>query len=314
MQSEKMKKEKYSIDKKRTKKNKNLVRRHRAKDEVDLEEKKTDEILDNYPSEVRDNVTDTDIGAVEKKKKAKSSVNKKRKNRDKIPVGKQGTNDEVDLEEKSDVIVDNCPSETHDDIREFKEHEDADTGAAIKPRRSKKAKKKRRKEEIFVEEAQNSLEKAEEPDHDNIYIISSGDDDCSKGMRKWISEYHQSRPGLNVLQQQIDDFITAHEEKLEEERREREARAADGGWTVVVHHKGRKKTTDAESGVAVGSVAQAAVEHKMTKKKHNGVGLDFYRFQKREAQRNEIMMLQSKFEEDKKRLQQLRAARKFRPY
>ncbi|CAL0300928.1 unnamed protein product [Lupinus luteus] len=308
MQLEKNKKEKSSIDKRNMKKDKKLVRKHRA--EVDLEQK-TDELLDNYPSEVR---TDTDIGAAGKKKKEKSCVNKKRKNRDKILVGKRRAKGEVDLEEKSDVIVDNNPSETHDDIQDIKEHGDADTEAAIKPSRSKKAKKKRRKEEIFVEEAQNSLEKAGEPGQDNIYTISSGDDDCSKGMRKWISEYHQSRPGLNVLQQQIDDFITVHEEKLEEERKEREARAADGGWTVVVHHKGRKKTTDAESGVAVGSVAQAAVEHKMTKKKNNEVLLDFYRFQKKEAQRNEIMMLQSKFEEDKKRLQQLRAARKFRPY
>ena len=71
-----------------------------------------------------------------------------------------------------------------------------------------------------------------------------------------------------------------------QERREREERAADGGWTVVVHHKGRKKTTDAESGVAVGSVAQAAVENKMAKKKRKEVGVDFYRFQKKEAQRN----------------------------
>lgn len=99
-----------------------------------------------------------------------------------------------------------------------------------------------------------------------------------------------------------------------QERKEKEALAAEGGWTVVVHHKGRKKTTDSESGIAVGSVAQAAVENKMTKKKHKEVGQDFYRFQRREAQRNEIMTLQSKFEEDKKRLQQMRAARKFRPY
>lgn len=55
---------------------------------------------------------------------------------------------------------------------------------------------------------------------------------------------------------------------------------------MVVHHKGRKKTTDAESGVAVGSVAQAAVMDKMEKKKSKEVALDFYRFQKREAQRN----------------------------
>lgn len=73
-----------------------------------------------------------------------------------------------------------------------------------------------------------------------------------------------------------------------QERKEREARAAEGGWTVVVHHKGRKKTTDAESGIAVGSVAQAAVEDKMAKKKKKDVGLDFYRFQRREAKRNGI--------------------------
>ncbi|KAM1411229.1 hypothetical protein EV1_023602 [Malus domestica] len=100
-----------------------------------------------------------------------------------------------------------------------------------------------------------------------------------------------------------------------QEKKEKEARAADGGWTVVVHHKGRKKTTDSESGITVGSVAQAALEDKVAKKKRTKVvGLDFYRFQRKEAQRNEIMMLQSKFEQDKKRIQQLRAARKFRPY
>ena len=32
----------------------------------------------------------------------------------------------------------------------------------------------------------------------------------------WITEYHKSRPGLNVLQQRIDDYITAHEAQLEQ--------------------------------------------------------------------------------------------------
>ncbi|CAL5369731.1 unnamed protein product [Camellia sinensis] len=97
-------------------------------------------------------------------------------------------------------------------------------------------------------------------------------------------------------------------------RKEREAPAAEGGWTVAVHHKGRKKTTGTESGITVGSVAHAAVLENMAKKKSKDVWLDFYRFQKREAQRNEIMTFQSKFEQDKKRIQQLKAARKFRPY
>lgn len=71
-----------------------------------------------------------------------------------------------------------------------------------------------------------------------------------------------------------------------QERKEREAQAAEGGWTVVVHHKGRKKTTDVESGTTVGSVAKAVVEDNMKKKKREEVKLDFYRFQRREAQRN----------------------------
>ncbi|KAJ4707173.1 Ribosomal RNA-processing protein 7 [Melia azedarach] len=185
---------------------------------------------------------------------------------------------------------------------------------STRPGKSKKAKKKRKKDHDLLKESEGLAEKSTEADEDEVYLISSGDEDCSKGMKKWITEYHQSRPGLKVLQQRIDEFITDHEAKLEQERKEREARAAEGGWTVVVHHKGRKKNTDSESGIVVGSVAQAAVEEKMAKKKKNEVGLDFYRFQRREAQRNEIMMLQSKFEQDRKRIQQLRAARKFRPY
>ncbi|KAJ1412068.1 Ribosomal RNA-processing protein 7 [Sesbania bispinosa] len=245
---------------------------------------------------------------VRKENKEKASANRKRKKKDKNLVGKQiPRGEEVHLEEQRDGILDHYHSKA-EEVKDSKEHRDTDIGAAIKPCRSKKAKKKRKME------VQNSPEKGEGHHEDEIHIISSRDDDCSKGMKKWIMEYHQNRPGLEVLQHQIDDFVTAYEEKLEEERKAKEALAAEGGWTVVVHHKGRKKTTDSESGIAVGSVAQAAVENKMAKKKRKEVGLDFYRFQKREAQRNEIMILQSKFEEDKKRLQELRALRKFRPY
>ncbi|XP_068335841.1 uncharacterized protein [Pyrus communis] len=182
------------------------------------------------------------------------------------------------------------------------------------PSVSKKALKKKRRD-LDSSKSTKTMETEVEADQADVYLISSGDEDSSKGMKKWVTEYHQSRPGLKELQQRIDQFMVEHDEKLEQEKKEREARAAEGGWTVVVHHKGRKKTTDAESGITVGSVAQAALEDKVAKKKQTEVvGLDFYRFQRKEAQRNEIMMLQSKFEQDKKRIQQLRAARKFRPY
>ncbi|KAL5725604.1 hypothetical protein ACHQM5_008733 [Ranunculus cassubicifolius] len=187
-------------------------------------------------------------------------------------------------------------------------------GSKILEHKSERAGKKKKKGVVSSEEVSKLSKKESEFVADEVYHISSVNEDSSKGMKKWIHEYHQSRPGLKILQERIDDFIITHELKLEQERKEREERIAEGGWTVVKHEKGRKKTTDADTGTAVGGVAQAAVLDKMGKKKIKDVGVDFYRFQKREAQRNEIMLLQSKFEEDKKRIQQLRAARKFRPY
>ncbi|XWS24743.1 hypothetical protein CRYUN_Cryun27aG0010000 [Craigia yunnanensis] len=179
--------------------------------------------------------------------------------------------------------------------------------------KSKKDRKRKKKNHSSSMENEQLVEKSKAVDQDEVYEIHSGDKDCSKGMKKWLAEYHKSRPGLKVLQQRIDEFIIAHEAKAEQERKEKEARLTEGGWVLVEHHKGRKKTTDTESGTKVSSVSQTAVEEKLAKKKSKEV-TDFYRFQKREAQRNELMMLQSKFEQDKKRIQQLRAARKFRPY
>ncbi|CAN6443180.1 unnamed protein product [Victoria cruziana] len=183
--------------------------------------------------------------------------------------------------------------------------------ADVKNSKLKKSGKKTRKD---ISQGLKETADTETDEANGIYEIPLVDVDSSKGMKKWVIEYHQSRPGLEILQQEIDDFIVAYEARKEKERKEKEALAAEGGWTVVTHHKGRKKTTDAESGIAVGSVAEAAVLEKIAKKKNREPAKDFYRFQRREARRNEVIMLQSKFELDKKRIQQLRAARRFRPF
>ncbi|XP_010685221.2 uncharacterized protein LOC104899684 isoform X2 [Beta vulgaris subsp. vulgaris] len=175
-------------------------------------------------------------------------------------------------------------------------------------------KPKKKKDGLSTNKSSKSVKEVQEDAMLNVYQISSGEEDGSKGMRKWIKEYHERRPGLKILQERIDEFITAYDEQEEQAKRERETKLAEEGWTVVVHRKGGKRTTDPESGVAVGSVAEAAVRDKLANKKNKDVGLDFYRFQRKEAHRSELMKLQSKFKEDKKRIQQFRAARKFRPY
>ncbi|CAA7404936.1 unnamed protein product [Spirodela intermedia] len=197
---------------------------------------------------------------------------------------------------------------------------------------SKNAARRKNKETLLLKKEKRSTEHKVDAKKGPVAEISSVDEDCSRGMKKWVMEYQQRRPGLDVIQQRLNEFIASYEAEQEQAKREREARAAGEGWTVVVHHKGRKKTTDSESGVAVGSVSQAAVEQKMTQKKEKELALDFYRFQRREARRNDRFYCEfgqsrstqlvsngcctcgNKFEQDKKRVQQLRAARKFRPY
>lgn len=154
---------------------------------------------------------------------------------------------------------------------------------------------------------------AAQEERKDIIEIQITESDPLLGMRKWLSEYHSKRPGFHVLQQQIDDYIADFEAQEEKARQEREAAAAEEGWTVVEHHKGRKKTTDMGSGISVGGVSSAAVAKKHTKRIKDSA-LNFYRFQRREARRNEILELQQRFEEDKKKIATLRAARKFRPY
>ncbi|GAQ80219.1 ribosomal RNA-processing protein 7 [Klebsormidium nitens] len=138
-----------------------------------------------------------------------------------------------------------------------------------------------------------------------------------EGLAKWIKQYHDARPGLEVLQAQIDQWMAEFDVREEQARREREAKAAeDDGWTLVVGKAGRKKNTDAE-GTAVGAVAPevaARAAEEQARKKNKGQVLDFYRFQERDRRRSELMALQQKFDEDKKRIARLKASRKFRPY
>lgn len=136
-----------------------------------------------------------------------------------------------------------------------------------------------------------------------------------QGMKKWIANYKSKRPGVEVLQRQIDQWMADYDARELQAKRDREAAEAEDGWTVVVAKTGRKKTTD-ETGLSVGAVALEAAEDRGNKKrkKKADAALDFYRFQRHEARRNEVLELQERFQEDKKRIAALKAARKFRPF
>jgi hypothetical protein len=139
------------------------------------------------------------------------------------------------------------------------------------------------------------------------------------GLRSWVENHKSKTPGNTELQQRLDQWMESHEKEEQERKAAALAAMEDDGWTVVRRQKGRKKNTNESGGgvVTVGGVAAGAAQAAATAaaaKKDTAVLGDFYRFQQRERKRNEVVDLRKAFEEDKKRLVQLKNARKFKPY
>jgi RNA recognition motif-containing protein len=139
---------------------------------------------------------------------------------------------------------------------------------------------------------------------------SIGVNSSTQGLKAWVNAHKAQKPGNAELQRQLDKWMEDYE--AEEERRKASAMASmeEDGWTVVQRHKGRKKNTS-ESGVTVGAVAAAAAAARAAKKRPIEHA-DFYRFQQREKRRNDLLELRERFEEDKRRLVELKAVRKFK--
>jgi len=130
------------------------------------------------------------------------------------------------------------------------------------------------------------------------------------GLRRWISDYSSSIiTDWNHFQKDLDDYMIKYDAKKEAENAELKEMgevADDDGWVTVTSKskKGAKKPTknDAKSRAKAKAMGQ---------KKEL---LNFYKFQKKEKKEDLIQNLREKFEEDKKRVSQMRAERKFKPY
>lgn len=132
------------------------------------------------------------------------------------------------------------------------------------------------------------------------------------GLKSWVKQHKAMKPGNAVLQRRLDVWMEDYEDKEKKEKEAALKAMEEDGWTVVQRHKGRKKNTNESSGVTVGAVAAAAAEE-MAKTKVQKSHENFYKFQQREKRKSDIMELREKFQQDKERLAELRASRKFKP-
>lgn len=121
------------------------------------------------------------------------------------------------------------------------------------------------------------------------------------GLKKWVQEYNDSIVDRNKLSEYCTQIIHKYDKDREKLAKGKQI-TDDEGWTVVTN-KGR------HSGVA----RTEKNKQKLNDKKMKGLK-NFYRFQLRENKMNEILALRKKHEEDKKKIELIKKARKFRPY
>jgi hypothetical protein len=137
------------------------------------------------------------------------------------------------------------------------------------------------------------------------------------GLRAWVESHKAQKPGNDVLQTELDRWMGEYEAEQEEKKRKALEASLEDGWTVVQRHKGRRKSSS-DGGNAgptvVGAVAAAAASSIANRKMMKTEYSDFYRFQQREKRRNELLELREKFEQDKRRLAELKSMRNFKPF
>ncbi|XP_030855192.1 ribosomal RNA-processing protein 7 homolog A [Strongylocentrotus purpuratus] len=130
------------------------------------------------------------------------------------------------------------------------------------------------------------------------------------GYRKWCSEYEARWEDPKQLQKKADDFMIEFDKRKHEEKEQAKVEEGvpdDDGWVTVT----RKSTKPV---VARSERKQKRLQAKEKKKREEKELMNFYTFQSRESKREHIAELRMKFEEDKQRITQMRAARKFKPY
>lgn len=134
-------------------------------------------------------------------------------------------------------------------------------------------------------------------------------DEIKLGMDKWIQEYNNSIMLPKNLKESIEEFMKSYdaEKKSAEEKEKQLEQEDDEGWVTVT--KGGKVQSFARSD---------KVEHKiMTKEEKNKKRKElknFYTFQIRESKMKHIVALRQKFEEDKRKIAQIKQSRRFKPF
>ncbi|TFK62725.1 hypothetical protein BDN72DRAFT_827270 [Pluteus cervinus] len=138
------------------------------------------------------------------------------------------------------------------------------------------------------------------------------------GLARYQALYATLRPPLDVVREHADTSMEAYEyeqakAKQKSKYHKGEAIVDEDGFTLVVRGGAYGQTLG--GGVSVASKRfQATGETSARKRKEKKTTDNLYGFQKAEKQRKELIDLKKKWEEDKAKVEKLKASRRFRPY
>uniref|UniRef100_A0A673V9K7 Ribosomal RNA processing 7 homolog A n=1 Tax=Suricata suricatta TaxID=37032 RepID=A0A673V9K7_SURSU len=141
-------------------------------------------------------------------------------------------------------------------------------------------------------------------------LVSTDSHPVKSGIHNWISSYADSVPDPEALRAEVDTFMEAYDKRIAEEEakaKEEEGIPDEEGW-VKVTRRGRRPVLPRTE------AASLRVLERERRKRARKELLNFYAWQHRETKMEHLAQLRKKFEEDKQRIELMRAQRKFRPY
>lgn len=118
------------------------------------------------------------------------------------------------------------------------------------------------------------------------------------GMPLWCRQYREERIPVVAMETAVEGCVRQYDARKAGERKKgRLSQPDEEGWVTVVGRRPRPQTTRQE---------------RRKHKRHQEP--DFYLFQQREAQRQQVARLRQRFQEDKQRVAEMKARRRFRPF
>nr|XP_054325967.1 ribosomal RNA-processing protein 7 homolog A-like [Pongo pygmaeus] len=141
-------------------------------------------------------------------------------------------------------------------------------------------------------------------------LVSTESHPVKTGIHKWISDYADSVPDPEALRVEVDTFMEAYDQKIAEEeaKAKKEEGVPDEESWVKVTRWGRQPVLPRTEAASL-----RLLERERRKRARKEL-LNFYAWQHRESKMEHLAQLRKKFEDDKQRIQLLRAQCKFRPY